>query len=173
MIKFFNATINTFDLADYIIDIHNKNNITLSLNKLHAFIFFYQIASKTLHIFPPIEDDILIKNDFVFLADVEHKYRKYKKEDIAKLKIKKTLANFCYFGSACKFLTQLTFYFENYSDALIKKLIHKMPIYEKRREEKIITMVKKDFAFFYPLKKWEDVYNMIIIIDDAVPLFIL
>ncbi|MGP1438299.1 MAG: hypothetical protein ACTTKH_04430 [Treponema sp.] len=134
-------------------------------------IFFYQIASKTIHAFPPVEDDILVKNNFVFLADVEHKYRKYKKADISKLKIRKVLASFNYFGSACKLLTHLSFYFANYSDRRIKRMVRKMSIYQKRKNEKIITMKKKDFSYFYPLKKWEDVYNMILSIDDAVPLF--
>lgn len=186
------TSVDAFDLCDYIIELHQKNNIPLSLCKLHSIIFFYQIVSKTTHVIPYVDDDFIFKNNFIYLNDVERKYRKEKKSDIAKTKIRLTLASFAYFGSACKLLTELSFYFQNYSDRLLRKLVRKMPIYKKvkdmphkfivqtfftsnnRKKTKdypIVKMEKKDFIKYYPLKKWEDAYNMILLIDDKMPLF--
>lgn len=172
------VSVNTFDLSDYIICIHKKKNIPLSLCKLQSIIFFYQIVSKTTHVIPFVDDDFILKDDFIYLQDIKRKYRKYKKLDIAKLNIPNKPASFASFGSAHHLLIELTLYFENYSNRLIKKLLRKMPIYQKLKDKAssskkkiFVKMEKKDFIKYYPLKRWEDGYNMIIDIDDKIPLF--
>ena len=197
------VSVNSFDLSDYIISLHKKNNITLSLCKLQTIIFFYQIVSKTTHVIPFVDDDFLLKNNFIHLKDIEKKYKK-EKTNIAKTQRHLTEAPFADFGSACKLLTAFTEYFKNYPDRLMRRLMRKMPIYQKLKivpqqsktlnvaevpqqhratvpqargkknsfcTEIIVKMEKKDFIKYYPLKRWEDGYNMIIDIDDKIPLF--
>lgn len=166
-------SVNTFDLSDYIIHLHQKKNISLSLCKLQSLIFLYQIVSKTTHVIPFVDDEFCIKNNFVILKDIEHKYRKQKKGDISKTQKYIKPATFARHGSACKLLTAFTEYFNNYSDRNLKKLIRKTPSYLKYKEKKniYIKMEKKDFSKYYPLKRWEDAYNMILDIDNRVPLF--
>ncbi len=167
------VSINTFDISDFIILLHKKYNKPLSLCKLQTIIFFYQIVSKTTHVIPYVDDDFILKNNFIFLKDIEWKYRKNKKNDIAKIQQYIKPATFTNLGSACRLLTELTLYFENYSDRLLRKLLRKTPSYLKYKSEKniIIKMEKKDFIKYYPLKHWEDAYNMILDIDDKIPLF--
>ena len=167
------VSVNTFDLSDYIIKLHQKNDIKLSLCKLQSLIFFYQMVSKTTHTIPYVDDEFILKNKFIYLTDIERKYKKEKKTDITKLKKHNTPATFTYFGSACKVLTEFTFYFENYTDRQIRKLVRKTPSYLKYKDKNnvYIKMEKKDFIKHYPLKRWEDAYNMIIDIDNKIPLF--
>lgn len=173
MLRYKITTVNTFDLCDAIIDIHKKNNISLTSCKLQTICFLYQIVSRTTHVIPSVDDDFILKNNFVFLVDVEHKYRKTKKEDITKLKQLYKKIPFSSYGSANKLLTHLCLYFENYSDKLLRKLVRKTPIYIKTKNENqnIVKMEKKDFIKYYPLQKWEDGYNMILDIDNKIPLF--
>ncbi|MGP1439688.1 MAG: hypothetical protein ACTTJ3_02990 [Treponema sp.] len=167
------VNVNTFDLSDYIIFIHQKKNISLSLCKLQILIFFYQITSKTTHTVPYVDDDFLLKNNFIYLEDIRRKYRKNKKDNLIKLKAYIKPATFTRSGSACRLITKLSEYFENYSDRALKKLIRKTPSYLKYKDKKntCIKMEKKDYIKYYPLKKWEDVYNMILDIDNKIPLF--
>lgn len=167
------VSVNTFDLSDYIISIHQQKNFNLSLCKLQAIMFFYQVVSKTTHVIPYVDDDFILKNNFIYLNDIRWKYRKNKKNDIAKIGSYIKPATFASFGSACKLITALTEYFQNYSDKHIKKLLRKTPSYLKYKKQNniIIEMEKKDFAKYYPLKRWEDAYNMILDIDGRIPLF--
>ena len=177
-------SVNTFDLADFIISLHQKYKKHLSLCKLQTIIFIYEIASKTTHIVPFVDDEFILKDNFIILNDITWKYRKIKNENIAaQITHKIKPATFSKKGSSAKFLTALTQYFENYSNRQLKKLIRKTPIYQKfniqtnkenkaiKKKETVIKMEKKDFEKYYPLKKWEDVYNMILDIDDKMTLF--
>ena len=58
------VSVNTFDLSDYIISIHQQKNFNLSLCKLQAIMFFYQVVSKTTHVIPYVDDDFILKNNF-------------------------------------------------------------------------------------------------------------
>ena len=60
------VSVNSFDLSDYIISLHKKNNITLSLCKLQTIIFFYQIVSKTTPVIPFVDDDFFFNNNFIY-----------------------------------------------------------------------------------------------------------
>lgn len=167
------VSVNTFDLSDYIITLHKNTNTKLSLCKLQVIIFFYQIASKTTHVIPYVDDDFFLKNNFIYLKDIEHKYRKEKREDIALLNKPCKPATFASFGSACKLLKAFTEYFKNYSNRQLKGLVRKTPSYLKYKKNNniFIKMEKKDFSKYYPLKRWEDAYNMILSLDDKIPLF--
>ena len=167
-------SVNTFDLADFIISLHQKYKKHLSLCKLQTIIFIYEIASKTTHIVPFVDDEFILKDNFIILNDITWKYRKIKNENIAaQITHKIKPATFSRKGSSTQFLTALTLYFENYSNRQLKKLIRKTPSYIKYKNKKntCIKMEKKDFEKYYPLKHWEDVYNMILDIDDKIPLF--
>ena len=178
------VSVNTFDIADYIISLHQNYQKKLSLCKLQTIIFFYEVLSKTTHTVPFVDDFFVLKKNNINLNDLDWKYRKIKNENIAaEITYKIKPATFSKKGSSAKFLTALTQYFENYSNRQLKKLIRKTPIYQKfniqtnkenkaiKKKETIIKMEKKDFEKYYPLKKWEDVYNMILDIDDKMTLF--
>lgn len=167
-------SVNTFDIADFIISLHQKYKKHLSLCKLQTIIFIYEIASKTTHVVPFVDDEFILKDNFIILNDITWKYRKIKNENIAaQITHKIKPATFSRKGSSTQFLTALTLYFENYSNRQLKKLIRKTPSYIKYKNKKstCIKMEKKDFEKYYPLKHWEDVYNMILDIDDKIPLF--
>lgn len=188
--------INSFDLADYISCLHKKKNIPLSLCKLQAIIFFYQVVSKTTHVIPFIDDDFFIKNNFIYLKDIDKKYKKEKK-DVTQKERFSTKKMFTEYGSICKLLTALTEHFRNRSDISIRNLVKKIPTYQKNKKglpseappirtqnekeeesekakqtspacrESIIEIRRQDFKKYYPLKTWEDAYNMIIEIDNT------
>lgn len=166
-----NLCVNTFDISDYIINLHKKNNISLSLCKLQTIIFCYQIVSKITHVIPSVDDNFILENNFIFLKDIERKYRKEKDKDIAKINKHNTPAKFTPFGSACLLLTQLTLFFNNFNDKQLKALVRKTPAYKKNVElkQKIITIEKKHFKEYYPLKKWADAFNMFVELDGRFP----
>lgn len=77
--------INIFDISDIIIYFHIKLNLRIFLPRLLALLFFYKTRydlPKQYKTAPPFEEDIEVKNNYVFIYDINRKYRKYKKESL-------------------------------------------------------------------------------------------
>jgi len=77
--------INLFDISDIIIYFHIKYNLCISLNKLLALLFFYKTyynLPKHSKKPPPFEEPIEVKDDYIFIYEINKKYRKYENKSL-------------------------------------------------------------------------------------------
>lgn len=77
--------INLFDISDIIIYFHIKLNRKISLTRLLALLFFYKTyynSAPYAYRYPVFEDVIEVKKDFIFIYDINRKYRKQKKSSL-------------------------------------------------------------------------------------------
>ena len=86
--KYFNDGkyyINLFDISDIIIYFHIKLNINISLTRLLALLFFYKTYYNRppyAYRYPVFEDVIEVKKYFIFIYDINRKYRRQKKSSL-------------------------------------------------------------------------------------------
>ena len=110
----FNSFVNSFDLADYIIINYPSS---LYLTQLLAMLYFYQIGARIFHKAPPFQDEIKVKHNFIYIEDINTKYKKYKRKDLTKSTMKKIPCRFQKDSSSDKFLIQLV----NYCSAITEE----------------------------------------------------
>ena len=121
-----NSFVNSFDLADYIIINYPR---PLYLTQLLALMYFYQIGALIFNKILPFEDAIKVKDNYIYIEDINRKYRKYKKNDLRKLNIKKLPIIF-----TCK----------NKKEAFLNNLIKYC---SKKTEEEVISIVIESYLF--------------------------
>lgn len=136
--------VNSFSLADYII-IHSLK--PLYLTQLLSLLYFYQMGAIIFNRALPFEDEIKIKNDFLYIEDISTKYNKYKRKDLRKSTMQKIPYVFKKHSLREKFLIQLIDYCSTIKEEDIINIVLESPLFKTAS-----LTIKKIIAFKSTIK---------------------
>lgn len=134
-----NSFVNSFDLADYIIINYPS---PLYLTRLLSLLYFYQIGAIIFNKTIPFEDEIKVKNEFLYIEDVSTKYKKYKRRDLTKTTMIKLPCTFAKNSTREKFLIQLMNYCATIKEDDLIHIVIESPLFKRAN-----LTVKKIISF--------------------------
>lgn len=134
-----NSFVNSFDLADYIIINYPS---PLYLTRLLSLLYFYQIGAVIFNKTLAFEDEIKVKNEFLYIEDVSTKYKKYKRRDLTKTTMIKLPCTFAKNSTREKFLIQLMNYCAAIKEDDLINIVVESPLFKRAN-----LTVKKIISF--------------------------
>lgn len=134
-----NSFVNSFDLADYIIINYPS---PLYLTRLLSLLYFYQIGAIIFNKTIPFEDEIKVKNEFLYIEDISTKYKKYKRRDLTKTTMIKLPCTFAKNSTREKFLIQLMNYCAAIKEDDLINIVVESPLFKRAN-----LTVKKIISF--------------------------
>lgn len=143
------SEIDVLDLADALIEIHKEKHLSITLTKLLFLIYLCQLTKKTCQNFYHIQDTFHIKHNYIYIEDINKKYKRYKNKDLATLNIHMVPNIFAVKHKALSLLEDYIIYFSHHSNKRLKEIIQRSYYFQHSKNQHIN---KIDFSHKIPKK---------------------